>query len=115
MVKKQTSTQYLLTLLAVISLTPISLAWSASAETEELKAQQQKLRELLDRIGEAQDQRGKQRATIKKLEKQMSCNWGLIQDYDNCEKKYADNLEAHVDCKRDAKEKAIECLSLSSE
>ena len=99
----------------IVFLNPVGLAWSESTDTDELRAQQQKLRGLLDRIGEAQELRGEQHTTLRKLEKQMSCNWGLIQDYDICEQKYKDNLEAHVSCKQEAKKKAVECLSSSSE
>ena len=106
---------YLAIFLIIVFLIPAGNAWSENSNTEELRAQQQQLKELLDRIGEAQDQRGKQREMLIKLEKQMSCNWELIQDYDNCELKHKDNLEEHVNCKREAKKKAAECLSSAAE
>ncbi|WP_455218301.1 hypothetical protein [Kaarinaea lacus] len=115
MTVKQIFTSVLSTLLASILLFTCNTALSASTETEELRVQQQKLKELLDRIGEAQDKRGKQYATLKKLERQMACNWGLIQDYDDCEKQHANNIEAHLNCKQAAKKKAIDCLSSSAE
>ena len=90
-------------------------AWADDQQTQDIKEQQKDLKELLDRIGEAQDQRKDQRDTLKKLEKQMSCNWTLIQDYENCEKQFKDNLEAHVKCKHEAKEKATKCLNEASE
>lgn len=102
-------------LMVLVFLNPVGLAWSDSTDTEDLRTQQQKLKELLDRIGEAQEQRGQQREMLKKLEKRMSCNWKLIQDYDDCEKKFRDNLEAHVNCKHEAKKKAAECISSSNE
>lgn len=105
----------LLLLLAAIILNPINFAWSDNDNIDELRKQQRELRDLLDRIGEAQDQRDKKHATLKRLEKQMSCNWGLIQDYDNCEMKHKSNLEAHVSCKQEAKKKAIDCMSSSTE
>jgi septal ring factor EnvC (AmiA/AmiB activator) len=101
--------------LIVFLLCPFGLAWSDTTGTEDLKAQQQKLKELLDRIEEAQDQRSQQRDMLRKLEKKMSCNMELIQDYDDCEKKYKDNLEEHVNCKHEAKKKAAECISSSDE
>lgn len=91
------------------------MALAEDQQSQEIREQQKDLRELLDRIGETQDQRKDQRATLKKLEKQMSCNWALIQDYENCEKQFKDNLEAHVKCKHEAKEKASQCLNEASE
>lgn len=101
--------------LLIFLLSPIHSAWSEDSDVEELKAQQQKLRELLDRIGETQDLRGKQRDTLRKLEKQMSCNWELINDYDSCEEKHRQDLEAHIKCKQKAKAKATECLTSVTE
>lgn len=92
-----------------------SSAWAEGDQSKEIREQQQSLKELLDSIGEAQEQRKEQRATLKKLEKQMSCNMTLIQDYENCEKQYKDNLEAHVKCKHEAKQRAADCLSSSDE
>lgn len=94
---------------------PCSFAWADDQQTQELKEQQKNLKELLDRIGEAQDQRKEQRATLNKLEKQMSCNLTLIQDYENCEDQYKNNLEAQIKCKHEAKEKAAQCLSEAAE
>lgn len=102
-------------ILLAIFLNPVGFAWSTSTDTEELRSQQQKLKELLDRIGEAQDQRKEQRTMLRKLEKQMSCNWELIQDYDVCEKNHKDHLEEHINCKREAKKKAVDCISTSAE
>jgi len=109
---KKSIKKSLFLLLALAVLNPVTLTWSDDTDTELLKSQQHKLRELLDRIGEAQEKSEQQKDMINKLEKKMSCNWGLLQDYEACEKKYKDSLEAHVNCKYEAKKKAAECLSL---
>jgi len=103
-------------LLASIAYTwPYSASWADNKQEQELKEQKENLRELLDRISDVQAERKEQRATLNKLEKQMSCNMTLIEDYDNCESQFKNNLELHVKCKHEAKEKAAKCLGSINE
>ena len=115
MISKKKTKINLIFFLVIILLNPISIAWSDDANSETLNDQRLKLKELLDRIEETQDQRNQQKATLKKLERKMSCNMELLKDYETCEKNFKDNLEEQVTCKHEAKKKASECLSSSEE
>jgi len=115
MATRKTIKKYLIFLLALVFLNPVTIAWSDDTDTETLRTQQQKLRQLLDRIGETQEQNEQQKDTIKKLEKKMSCNWELLQAYEACEKNIKDNLEAQINCKQEARKKATKCLSFNGE
>lgn len=93
---------------ALLITIPVS---TALAENEELKEQQQKLRQILEEIGDSREQRAEQRAQLEKLNKKMQCNWALIQGYDACDKKYKEQKQEQINCTQQAKEKATECLS----
>ncbi len=109
---KKSGTQGLFILLGTLLLsTPASTTWANDAENDELKEQQQKLQRILDEIGDAREQRTEQRALLEKLNNKMQCNWTLIQAYDSCDKKYKEQKLEQLNCTKQAKEKAKECLS----
>jgi hypothetical protein len=94
---------------------PTSIALGDDAGLNELKEQQQKLQEILDKIGVVREQRAEQKALLEKLSKKMQCNWDLIQDYDDCGKKYNKEKQEQLSCAQKAKEKARGCLSKTDE
>ena len=91
--------------------TPMSIAFSADATSNELKEQQQKLQEILGEIEKTRESRAEQKALLEKLSNKMQCNWDLIQDYDACEKKYKEEKQEKLNCAQKAKERARDCLS----
>ena len=88
-----------------------SIAFASETESNDLKEQQLKLQEILDKIGEVREQRAEQKVLLEKLSKKMQCNWDLIQDYDACEKKYNEQKQEQLSCAQKAKERARTCLS----
>lgn len=103
--------RYKLLILITVFLSLFCAGLTADESVEELKKQQIELRKLLDKIAEEQDKRGEQKAMLNVFERQMSCNWKLIQDYESCETLHKNDLENHLSCKRQAKKNAVECLS----
>ena len=87
-----------------------SFAVADESDSSDVVEQQQKLQQLLGKIGEAQEKRAEQRAILEILNKKMECNWSLIQDYGACDKKYEENKLEHLNCATKAKEKARDCL-----
>ena len=96
------------TLMIAIS-APMALA--NDAENKELKEQQLKLQQILEEIGETRENRVKQRAQLENLNRKMQCNWTLIQAYDACDNEYKEQKQEQLNCTKQAKEKAKECLS----
>jgi uncharacterized membrane-anchored protein YhcB (DUF1043 family) len=84
---------------------------SAAAEMDELKQQQQRLQQLLDDVKKSEQQRDQQKAVLERLEKQMECNWTLIQSYEVCEQLYSHASQELLDCTAKAKTNAINCVA----
>jgi septal ring factor EnvC (AmiA/AmiB activator) len=109
---QKTRTQWCIIVLSTLLLfIPASTVFANDAEPNELKEQQQKLKKILDEIGDVREQRSEQKATLERLSKKMQCNWDLIQDYDACGKKYNEQKQEQLNCAQKAKERARDCLS----
>jgi cell division septum initiation protein DivIVA len=89
----------------------LSVANSAADEMDDLKQQQQHLQQLLDDVKKSEQQRDQQKAILERLEKQMECNWTLIQSYETCEQLYPRASQELLDCTAKAKANAAKCLA----
>lgn len=88
-------------------------ATSLAGEMDDLKQQQQRLQQLLDDVKKSEQQRDRQKAVIERLQRQLECNWTLIQSYGICEQLYQNAPQGLLDCTRKAKANAMNCLAAS--
>jgi hypothetical protein len=95
----------------------LTVTTSLAGEMDDLKQlnqhQQrlQQLQQLLDDLKKSEQQRDQQKAVLENLEKQMECNWTLIQSYETCEQLYQRASQELLDCTRKAKANAASCLA----
>lgn len=83
---------------------------SVAGEMDDLKQQQQRLQQLLNDIKSSEQQRERQKAVLERLQKQMECNWNLIQSYEVCEQLYQQSPQELLNCTTKAKDNAAKCL-----
>jgi lipid A disaccharide synthetase len=96
-------------LLALILL--FTAATAVANELGELKQQQQRLQQLLDEINQSEQQRQRQKDAMARLQKQLECNWSLIQAYESCEQNHQDDPQQLLQCTQEAKAQAAKCLA----
>lgn len=96
-------------LIAILFTFLVSPGWANDSSA--LQEQQQRLRQLLDKIDKSNQERTQHNARLQRLEHQQACNWSLIQDYKACEQRHSALPSAYLPCTQQAKDKAAVCLA----
>jgi hypothetical protein len=100
----------MLRLIPLLFLFILNGGWAADNDLDTLKQQQRQLEEMLSALKNSEQQYQQQKAAVKKLTRQLECNWTLIQSYETCQALYKDDLQALIDCTSKAKQNATRCL-----
>jgi septal ring factor EnvC (AmiA/AmiB activator) len=81
-----------------------------ASELDDIKSTQAQLEQMLEKLQQTEQERKNQSQALKRLEKQLNCNWQLIQSYESCESRYSMDPEAYLACSTRAKAAARQCL-----
>ena len=99
--------KYLVAILLVLALAE---SWAGESDVDTLKQHQQQLQKLLRELEQAGKQRNQHHASLDKLERQLECNWRLIQSYDTCKIRYETVPAEYLKCATEAKRNAAKCM-----
>jgi len=98
-----------LALVAALLVLALAESWADENDTASLRQYQQQLQKLLLELDQAGKQRNQQHAALDKLERQLKCNWRLIQSYEVCKKLYDAVPVEYLHCTTTAKQNAVKC------
>jgi septal ring factor EnvC (AmiA/AmiB activator) len=96
-------------LVAALLVLALAESWADENDTASLKQHQQQLQELLLELDQAGKQRSQHHAALDRLERQLECNWRLIQSYEVCKKLHDTVPMEYRHCTTTAKQNAVKC------